>query len=103
VNLLPYLNGRPGAPHEALYWRAGNGHAMRKGKWKLVEFSPNQSKLYDLEADPGETTDLSARQAGVHQSMRGEWKAWSDTMAPAAWPARFRELTTNGVKTNWEL
>ena len=36
VNLLPYLTGeKTGAPHEALYWRFGAKHAIRKGDWKV--------------------------------------------------------------------
>jgi len=103
VDLLPYLNGRAGPPHDALYWRAGNGRAIRKGKWKLVEFGDTYSRLYDLSADVGEKADLSAKHPDVVSELRGMWKAWSDRMAKPAWPPRFREVTVNGETLNWEL
>ena len=103
ANLLPYLNGRAGAPHQALFWRAGNGRAVRMGKWKLVEFGDSYSRLFDLEKDIGEKNDLSASHPAEVRKLRDGWKAWSDTMATPAWPARYRELTVNGETLTWEL
>jgi arylsulfatase A-like enzyme len=103
VDLMPFLRGRPGDPHRALFWRGGKARAVRKGKWKLVEFGDQFSNLYDLEADIGEKTDLSAKHPGIVRELRADWQAWSSKMKPPAWPPRYRELTTNGVKTNWEL
>jgi len=103
ANLLPYLNGRPGAPHEALSWRAGNGRAIRKGKWKLLEFGESYSRLFDLDADIGEKRDLSAQHPTVVRDLRAQTKQWSDAMSKPAWPARYRELSVNGEKLTWEL
>jgi arylsulfatase A-like enzyme len=102
VNLIPFLtNGA--SPHEALFWRAGQGRAVRKGKWKLVEFGDRFSQLFDLESDLGERSDLSAKHPEVVKDLRAAWKKWSDEMAKPAWPPRFREITVNGVRLNWEL
>jgi len=104
VDLVPYLTGkRPGAPHDALYWRGGKARAVRMGKWKLIEFGENYSKLYDLSADIGEKNDLSAKHPEVVTELRRSWKAWSDQMMAPRWPPRYRELTVNGEKLNWEL
>jgi arylsulfatase A-like enzyme len=103
VDLLPYLNGRAGAPHEALYWRAGKARAVRKGKWKLLEFGDDVSELYDLAADIGETTNLAAKNPGVVKELRAAWSKWSAEMKPAAWPPRYLEVTVNGRTLNWEL
>jgi len=102
VNLLPYLTNNA-TPHEALFWRGGNGRAVRKGKWKLVEFGDQFSQLYDLESDIGEKRDLSAAHPEVVKDLRASWKQWSGQMANPAWPPRFRDVTVNGVKLNWEL
>lgn len=102
VNLLPYLTNNA-TPHEALFWRGGNGRAVRKGKWKLVEFGDQFSQLYDLESDIGEKRDLSAAHPEVVKDLRASWKQWSGQMAKPAWPPRFRDVTVNGVKLNWEL
>jgi arylsulfatase A-like enzyme len=104
ADLVPYANGSSkGSPHPALFWRAGKGRAVRKGKWKLVEFGDNYSKLYDLAADIGEKNDVSAKNAAVVRELRAEWKAWSDQMAAPRWPARYREIEINGEKLVWEL
>lgn len=104
VDLVPYLSGKKaGAPHDALYWRAGKGRAVRMGKWKLVEFGEGYSKLYDLSQDIGEKRDLSAQHPDVVKELRQSWKAWSAGMAKPRWPARYRDITINGQQLTWEL
>jgi uncharacterized sulfatase len=102
VNLQPYLRNNA-TPHESLFWRAGPGRAVRKGKWKLVEFGDQLSQLFDLDADIGERTDLSAKHPEVVKDLRAAWQKWSDQMAKPAWPPRFRALTVNGTNINWQL
>jgi arylsulfatase A-like enzyme len=103
VDLLPWLNGRNGTPHDALFWRAGQGRAARIGNWKLVEFGDRYSRLYDLAKDMGEKHDLSTSNPEQARRLREAWKAWSAQMKPAAWPPRYREVTVNGHTINWEL
>lgn len=102
VNLLPYMSNDE-TPHEALFWRAGKARAVRKGKWKLLEFGDGYSQLYDLAADIGEKVDRSAEHPAIVKELRGLFAKWSGEMAPAAWPPRFRKITVNGVNLNWEL
>jgi len=60
VDLMPHVQGQStSVPHEVLFWRGGKGRAVRKGKWKLVEFGDSFSALYDLSKDIGEKNDLS--------------------------------------------
>ncbi len=103
TNLLPFLNGGSGAPHDVLYWRGGKGRAVRKGKWKLLEFGDNYTKLFDLQADIGEKKDVSAANPDVVRELKSAWTAWSNTMAKPGWPPRYREVTVNGDRLNWEL
>ncbi len=76
---------------------------MRMGKWKLVEFGDNYSKLYDLSQDLGEKNDLSGKHPEVVKELRRSWKTWSDGMMAPRWPPRFRDVTVNGQKLTWEL
>jgi len=85
VNLLPYLKGeKPGAPHEALFWRMGPRHAVRKGNWKLVQMAA-QPELYDLAADIGETTDLAADKPDILKDLADTYAAWDAQMAKPLW------------------
>ena len=62
VSLAPTLFGNPGEQtrHEYLYWEFTGGQAVRLGDWKGVRFSPDAPlELYDLAADPGESTDVA--------------------------------------------
>jgi arylsulfatase A-like enzyme len=74
------LAGQKGArsPHEAFYYYyMAQLQAVRSGKWKLylplkakwVNFGgktrPSPAKLYDLDADIGETTDLAGKHPDV--------------------------------------
>jgi uncharacterized sulfatase len=62
-NLLPALTGQ-GAAERAdapLFWNSGYYKAVRAGDWKL-QINEKQGKawLYNLTADPHETTNLAA-------------------------------------------
>ena len=56
-----------------------------------------------MAADIGETRDLSGANPGVVKELRKAWAGWSGEMQPAAWPPRYREVTVNGKRLNWEL
>ncbi|MFH1568640.1 MAG: sulfatase [Gemmatimonadota bacterium] len=75
-DIRPLLLGEAGAasPHEAFYYYFRNDlEAVRAGRWKLFvrrweresRGSRPARELYDLEADVGETTDLSVRHPEV--------------------------------------
>jgi len=104
VDIIPYLQGiRGGRPHGDLFWRAGEGRAMRRANWKLVENGNSFSGLFDLAKDIGESRDLSSEHPAVLAGMRSAWKAWSDSMTRPRWPSRrFRKVTVNGVTTDWQ-
>jgi arylsulfatase A-like enzyme len=72
VSFAPTLLGRPAdqRTHDFLYWeiliKNQARQAVREGNWKLVRYGLDRpAELYDLAADPGETTDLAARQPAV--------------------------------------
>ena len=51
---------------EYLYWEFQGRQAVRLGKWKAYRrASDGQFELYDLEADRGETSDLTAEYPDV--------------------------------------
>ncbi|WP_337188015.1 sulfatase [Phenylobacterium sp.] len=112
VNLMPYLTGKDaGAPHPTLYWRSGVNFAIRDGDWKMwminraepsevasnaarvtpegvkAELSPRGHfvMLYDLKADPGETTNLAATRPDVVAKLKARIEAWDKGNVPPQW------------------
>src|SRR5262249_52172807 len=80
VNLLPHLEGKKtGAPHEVLYWRFGPQMAIRMGDWKLVRHNdaPNQTELYNLAQDIGESHNLAAEQPEKFKALQAAWDKWN--------------------------
>ena len=52
-------------------------NAVRDGMWKLL-MDPGgaREQLYDLDSDPGETTDLAARRHAIRGRLRGQLDSW---------------------------
>ena len=77
IDLLPIISGRAPEVERALFWRVVNNRpqrAVRQGKWKLV--FDGRPLLFDLEADPGERTNLIGRHAEVANRLRLLLDAW---------------------------
>lgn len=86
VNLLPFLKGEiKAAPHEALYWRFGQQHAIRKGDHKLLRLKDGKEHLFDLAQDVGEKNDLIASNAQLAQELRDSYDKWNAEQAAPQW------------------
>jgi arylsulfatase len=79
--MIPLLSGTASEVHDSTYVTAlyHAGHAfVRQGRWKLVNLEPpfdeSMFELFDIEADPGETTDLAAAQPGRFREMLRLWR-----------------------------
>ena len=84
VDLLPFLQGGPEVPHEALFWRMGGESAMRWGSYKLVNHR-GTVELYDLASDLAETNDISEENPEVIAEMDALYRAWDVTMVSPLW------------------
>lgn len=74
-SLLPLLGGSGSLPTERpFYWefpRERLHQAARLGRWKAVRYGTDQPiELYDLTADPAETTDVAAQHPAVVARLR---------------------------------
>ena len=86
VDLLPYWRGdTTSPPHPELYWRFGPQFALREGRWKMVQAGKQGAtpQLFDLDADPGEATDLATREPQRAAEMLEHWRALDASMVPA--------------------
>lgn len=63
VDLLPFATGAAApeaSPHDAIFWQSAYYKAVRQGDWKLqVSDKPAKAWLFNLAADPTETTNLA--------------------------------------------
>lgn len=97
VNLLPLLEGKTDklAPRE-LYFRFGVQQAVRQGDWKLVKASKDMPPmLVNLATDPGEQTDLSAKEPEKAKALQKLFAQWNATMQPPRW----EDLRWNGEES----
>lgn len=70
VSILPLLKSGAAPNREFFYWELHESgpslQAIRFGDWKAVKNGPSAAvELYDLKADPGEKTDLAAKNPDV--------------------------------------
>jgi arylsulfatase A-like enzyme len=82
-NILPALIGDVDRVHGPLFWSKGSQRgkwAVRSGRWKLVAIE-RQRELFDLEADPGESSDLSDEYPKKVAELSTLYEAWLDKMA----------------------
>ncbi len=122
VDLVPFLRGeRAGVPHEFLYWRSGPTLAIRDGRWKLIKYNKTDfnaadlnatgrltppdggwpldsphgqiTLLYDLEADPGETNNLTGEQPEVVDRLVAEVERWTAELTEPIQPPIRSTLT----------
>lgn len=82
---VAFLDGNPLREKDGERWTM-----VRRGRWKLIRI-PSASgvrwELYDLETDPEETVDLSAREPDRVEELRGLLEGWLLGSGPAAAPA----------------
>ena len=76
--------------HEPMYWEfheRGFQQAVRMGDWKAVRLGKNTPlELYNLAADPAETTDVAAIRPDVVRQLEA-YLATARTESPN-WPVR---------------
>jgi arylsulfatase len=93
TSLVPLLTGSGPIGRDALYWhfpayleararkedpwRTTPCGAVRSGDLKLIEFfEDGRLELYDLEADPGETTNLVAARPAAAAALHRDLRRW---------------------------
>lgn len=84
TSLLPLLEGKATQIHpddQPIGYELSGNAALFKGRYKLVRNLPPTGdgswRLYDIVADPGETRDLTTRDAARARSMRADYAAFA--------------------------
>ena len=80
-SLVPVFQGKKRDAHEWLFWEHVGNKAVRNGKWKLVGNGDpaklSNWRLYDLEADRTELTDLAEKHPERLKQMAQAWRDWA--------------------------
>ncbi len=83
-DMLPVAARRARSPHDAIFWSAGGKQlALRRDKWKLVLNGRDAAGddtlfLSDLEADPGERTNLRHKHPALADELATLAKKWQE-------------------------
>ncbi len=99
VSLLPILrnptaNPAPAPARNALYWHYPHYHpggatpyaAIRSGPWKVIQYyESGHHELFNLESDPGETTNLADREPAKLLELTRSLFDWQNRIG-AQWP-----------------
>jgi arylsulfatase A-like enzyme len=90
ISLLSHLKGEaPPPPERELFfqWHRGDvpeknrACGVRRGRWKLVRLAPaERPMLFDLDADPGEKSDVSSAHPDIVDALTKAHEAWFEDM-----------------------
>jgi arylsulfatase A-like enzyme len=84
-SMMPVLNGTATVVHseDGMGYELFEMKAYIKGNWKVlrqpIPFGTGQWQLFDLEKDPGETTDLSAAHPDIKEQLVKSWNEYATT------------------------
>ena len=82
-SLMPILRGSTTAVHQGhgMGWELFEMKGYIKDNWKLLRlpqpFGTGRWQLYDLEKDPGETTDVSDKFPAIKEGLIREWNEYA--------------------------
>jgi arylsulfatase A-like enzyme len=76
------LRADSATPVESMYWAWHGTDALRTQRWKLHR-AANRVDLYDMDADPGEETNVAADHADVVADLTAQMDAWATSLAVA--------------------
>jgi len=89
-DLLPLLLGeKEPNPDEALFWNTHKVQAARWKQWRIVKYDKETTwRLYNIEKDPAEKIDLSAKHAEIAKEMDKQYDAWLKQMPQPRSPVK---------------
>jgi arylsulfatase/uncharacterized sulfatase len=100
-SLMPVLEGGEEpvyGPDEGFGVETAGRMAYFEGRWKILRNGPplgdNRWRLYDLDADPGETTDLSTSDPERFAAMQAAYRQWAEANGVLDMPEGYDPIAT---------
>ncbi|MEZ5394193.1 MAG: sulfatase-like hydrolase/transferase [Bryobacterales bacterium] len=94
VSLLGYLTSSEVPPPRTLFWAFRDdltgtpaSYAARRGRWKYLRVGDREA-LYNLDADPGETRDLSGPQPEIFRALQDAVERWRAEVGEPQWVSK---------------
>ncbi len=77
-SLAPLLKNKDAIIHDAVFSYDGANCSLRSDRWAYMRYSDESEELYDMEADPGQFTNLAADKAQTEriQTFRAQLSEW---------------------------
>lgn len=107
TSLVPNFSGKRTNRGET-FWEHEANICVRDGKWKIVTktpegtpYTPDSVRLYNMEKDPTELHDLSAKYPEVKNRLYADWMRWAERVG--ALPLDTREYGRRGNVYNREM
>ena len=76
------------AIHDAIFWEfMDTSKGLLKGNWKIASMNDGPWMLFDMQADPAESTDLAQTRPEMIQALSREWYDFAEhhTSMPPTW------------------
>ncbi|MCG8700477.1 MAG: arylsulfatase [Bacteroidales bacterium] len=86
TSLVSLLNGGEINRPDPVYWEHEGNRAGREGKWKIVSFNHEPWKLYNMELDRTEQSDVSAENPEIFTKLTNGWDVWAKRCNVEPWP-----------------
>ncbi|MBT3198339.1 MAG: sulfatase-like hydrolase/transferase [Phycisphaerales bacterium] len=85
-DLMPLLLGKAKPnPDDALFWHTHKCYIARWKQWRIVKHGEEKAwRLYDIQKDPAERTDLAAKHPDILAKMTKMYEAWLKEMPKPA-------------------
>jgi arylsulfatase len=106
-SMLPVLTGSAQEIHsseEGMGWELFERKAYIQGKWKILRlpapFGPGEWQLYNREADPGETTDLSSEYPEIKEALIQKWEDYAQKNDVFDHNGHYDTLFSNSLEPN---
>ena len=84
INLKDLLFHGSKLPQRTLFWRMGNGKAIRKGPWKVCIRGQDPPELYQLTSDPGESKNVASQHPEILRQLLEELSQWEKEVDQSA-------------------